>query len=510
MSHAERDLEGAALGAPSLEPQGAGDMPHAPHQPLRTDPGAQGLPLVVDLDGTLLRSDLLVESFFQGFAADWLLPARAVRSLAHGKARMKAEIAERTEIDPATLPYDEVVLARIHAAMAQGRAIYLASASNERYVAAIAGHLQLFRGWFASDARRNLSGEAKAERLVEAFGSRGFDYIGNDGADLPVWAVAAHSIAIRASSSVRRRLAGIAPQAEFLASPRASAKDWLKLFRIHQYAKNALVFVPLLTAQKFSASSLLLSVGAFLAFSLCASSVYILNDLVDVAADREHPTKKARPLAAGVVPPFQGIAAAALLFCAGMILGLTVSPLFLTVLVAYFGLTSAYTFSLKRKMLVDVIALAMLYTIRVIGGAAAIAVPISEWLLAFSMFIFTALALIKRYTELSIRLDGDLPDPPNRNYKARDLPIVAALAASAGFNAVTVFALYVSSDTVHRLYRRPFLLWLICPILMFWIGRALMLAHRRMMDDDPIVFALKDWRSRICVGLVGCILLLAI
>ncbi|SED62478.1 4-hydroxybenzoate polyprenyltransferase [Rhizobiales bacterium GAS191] len=478
--------------------------------PMIEDQVAAAIPLVVDLDGTLIRSDLLVESFFQSFGDDWLAPAALLRPLLRGKAQLKAAIADRTEIDPSELPYDEAVLARIRAAISQGRKAYLASASHERYVAAIAAHLGLFSGWFASDMTRNLSGPAKAARLVEAFGQHGFDYIGNDEADLPVWAAAATPIGIRVAPGTRRRLSRMAPQAEFLPSERASLTDWLKLIRVHQYAKNALIFIPLLTAQKFQAASFLIALTAFIAFSLCASGVYILNDLVDLAADRCHPTKKNRPLAAGTIPPFEGIVAACLLLCSAVIIGATVSPMFLGVLVAYFALTSAYTFALKRKMLVDVIVLAMLYTIRVIGGAAAVDVPMSEWLLGFSMFIFTALALIKRYTELSVRLDGDLPDPSNRNYKIGDLPIVATLAAAAGFNAVTVFALYISSDTVHRLYRHPLLLWLICPILMYWIGRALMLAHRRMMHDDPIVFALKDWRSRVCVGMVGLILLAAI
>jgi 4-hydroxybenzoate polyprenyltransferase len=474
------------------------------------DQVADAVPLVVDLDGTLIRGDLLVESFFRSVGEDWLAPVALLRPLLRGKAELKAAIADRTPIDPSELPYDEAVLARIRAAVSGGRKVYLASASDERYVAAIAAHLGLFAGWFASDGEHNLSGSAKAARLVQAFGEHGFDYIGNDSADLPVWAAAAKPIGIRVAPGTRRRLTRMAPRAEFLASAPASLSDWLRLIRVHQYAKNALVFIPLLTAQKFQAGSLALALTAFIAFSLCASSVYIVNDLVDLAADRGHPTKKNRPLAAGKIPPLEGIVAACLLFVSAMVLGSTVSPGFFGVLIAYFALTSAYTFSLKRKMLVDVIVLAMLYTIRVVGGAAAVDVPMSEWLLGFSMFIFTALALIKRYTELSVRLDSDLPDPSNRNYKIGDLPIVATLAAAAGFNAVTVFALYISSDTVHRLYRHPLLLWLICPILMYWIGRALMMAHRRMMDDDPIVFALRDWRSRVCVGLVGLIMLIAI
>jgi 4-hydroxybenzoate polyprenyltransferase len=235
-----------------------------------------------------------------------------------------------------------------------------------------------------------------------------------------------------------------------------------------------------------------------------------LNDLVDIDSDRKHPSKKRRPLAAGMVSIQHAMVLAPLLVAVSLILALMIAPNFAAVLFGYLILTTAYTFILKRKMMVDVVVLASLYTIRVIGGAAAITVPISEWLLGFSMFIFVALALIKRYIELAARLDADLPDPSNRNYRKSDLDIVAALAAAAGFNAVTVFALYISSETVHTLYRNHTMLWLICPIMMYWLSRALMLAHRRLMDDDPIVFALRDWNSLVAAVLIGAIIISAI
>ena len=294
------------------------------------------------------------------------------------------------------------------------------------------------------------------------------------------------------------------------AHPVASLRTWAKLLRVHQYAKNALVFVPMLTAQQLNAHALLLELGAFAAFSLCASCVYVFNDLADIEADRAHPTKRNRPLAAGTIAPPVAIIVACLSLLASIGIAASISWPFLAVLLGYFALTSAYTYSLKRKMFVDVVVLAMLYTIRVIGGAAAIGVEASEWLLAFSMFIFTALALVKRYTELSDHLGRATAGPANRNYTVEDLPIVAVLAAASGFNAVTVFALYVSSDAVRHLYHRPQFLWLICPILMYWIARILMLSHRRLMHDDPVVFALKDWRSCVCGHAIGAILLVAL
>ena len=300
---------------------------------------------------------------------------------------------------------------------------------------------------------------------------------------------------------------GLAPSRT---APAAGLKTWAKLLRVHQYAKNGLVFVPMFTAQQLHLQPFLQEIAAFAAFSLCASCVYIFNDLADIEADRAHPTKKNRPLAAGTIAPPVAVVVACLALLAAAAIAATVSWPFLGVLTAYFALTTAYTYSLKRKMVIDVVVLAMLYTIRVIGGAVAIGVETSEWLLAFSMFIFTALALVKRYTELSGFLDKAVSGPSNRNYTVGDLPIVAALAAASGFNAVTVFALYVSSDAVRHLYHRPQFLWLICPILMYWIARILMLSHRRLMDDDPVVFALKDWRSCMCGLIVGAILLAAI
>ncbi|MFT0879125.1 UbiA family prenyltransferase [Rhodopseudomonas sp. G2_2311] len=291
--------------------------------------------------------------------------------------------------------------------------------------------------------------------------------------------------------------------------PKGRVRSWVKLLRTHQWAKNALVLVPLLTAHKFGFGSLVDAIGAFLAFSLAASAIYVVNDLVDLGADRKHPTKRKRPLATGSVPILAALPVAFGLLAIAFALALLITPLFVIVLLAYLASTTAYTFFLKRKMLVDIVALASLYTLRVIGGAAAISVPISEWLLGFSMFIFTSLALIKRYVELAGRLDAGLPDPSNRNYRKSDLDVVTALAAAAGFNAVTVFALYISSDAVQPLYRHPKVLWLACPILMYWLGRVLMMAHRRLMDDDPVSFALRDWNSLLAFALIGCIMIAA-
>ncbi len=469
-----------------------------------------GRPLVVDLDGTLLRSDLLIETAFAELARDPTSIFAMFHALVKGKAALKHKLGASVGLDPATLPFDAAVLARIREASDAGRPVYLASASTQQLVAAVAAHLGFFTGWFASDETNNLSGARKAQRLVAEFGERGFDYIGNDKADLAVWARANKAIAIGTSPRVSRRLEQIAGDVEYLHRERPTWRTWLKLLRVHQYAKNALIFVPLITAHQFSLDSIAKAALAFIAFSLCASSVYVLNDLADLRADRTHRSKRHRPLASGAIPPIHAIYAAPLLFASSVVVAACVSLAFLAVMFGYFMLTTAYSFVLKRKMLLDVVALAMLYAIRVVGGAVAIGVVISEWLLAFSMSIFASLALIKRYVELAGRADAKLPDPTNRNYKISDLQIVGALAAAAGLNAVTVFELYISSSAVHGLYRRPQLLWLICPILMYWISRALLMAHRRHLDDDPIVFALRDKNSLVAGAIIALLILAAI
>jgi 4-hydroxybenzoate polyprenyltransferase/phosphoserine phosphatase len=467
-------------------------------------------PFVVDLDGTLLRSDLLFETAFEVLGRNPLSLIPMIRSLVLGKASLKHYLAQNSDVKPELLPYDQSVLQRIRHAKAQGRKVYLASASNRRLVTAVADHLGLFDGTFSSDETTNLAGPAKADLLTRTFGAQGFDYVGNDKADLPVWESASGRIGVRCSSSVAKRLVSLGGNTEVIpSSASADLVTWLKQLRVHQYSKNALVFVPLVTSQSFGVDSIFRSILAFIAFSACASSLYIINDIIDLAADRSHPTKFTRPIASGVIPISRALVVVMILLLLGISLATIVSLPFLGILLSYAALTTAYTFYLKRKLLVDVITLAGLYTARVIAGAAAIDVMVSQWLLGFSLFIFTTLALVKRYTELTVRLDKKLEDPTNRNYRVADLPVIAALAAASAFNSVTVFALYVSSDSVRALYHRPEALWLFCPILMYWLGRVLILAHRRQMHDDPIVFALRDKISYMALACAALALLAA-
>ncbi|WP_409190559.1 UbiA family prenyltransferase [Bradyrhizobium sp. RDM4] len=467
-------------------------------------------PLVIDLDGSLLLTDLLYESFFNVLPLGFNANLAVVRSLGNDKAAVKHHLAQSSELDYATLPYNTRVLDLIQTAKAQGRTVYLSTAADAKHAKAIADHLGIFDGWFASDVKTSLSGSLKAEILKTAFGKHGFDYVGNGPSDLPVWAVADKAYGVGLSKSVRSRLIALKGNYVALEGGNADRQAWFKALRVHQYVKNLLVFVPVLTSHQFKLANILTGVIAFIAFCACASAVYLVNDLLDLKSDRAHPSKRARPYASGLLHLRTGLFMVPALFLLSLTLAITISLEFANILVGYFVLTSAYSLYFKRRMLVDVIALAILYTTRIIAGGVAVEIQISQWLLIFSIFVFTSLALIKRYVELATRLDRGLPDRSDRDYRIGDLDVVANLVAAAGLNAVTIFALYVTSPDVQTLYRYPRVLWLICPILLYWMARNLVMAQRRLMDDDPIVFALRDRTSAIVVASIVAVVLIAI
>ena len=452
---------------------------------------ASSIPLVVDLDRTLIKSDLLIEALFSHLGhftrALFTLPVWS----SGGWARLQQEISKHVTQDVANLPYDETVIDRIRMARADGRTVYLASAFGDSFTASVAAHLNLFDGWLVSEGA-DRSAEARGARLVGLFGEGGFDYIGSGKGDLPVWQHAATAVAVRAPHNVVKQLKSASGSIEQLGSHQNKLSAWIRLLRPHQWLKNTLVAVPLLISHNFTPDILLETLLAFVAFSLCASSVYIINDLVDIQADRVHPTKRARPFASGELSVIAGALMALALAVFAFLLAASMSPIFLGMLALYYVTASAYSFYLKRKMIIDVVTLAGLYTLRVIAGAVAGGLIVSQWILAFSMYLFLALALIKRHAEMTILYDAGLPEPTNRNYRISDLSVIAGLAAAAGYSAVLVFALYVSSDTALGHFSYPEVLWLACPVLLFWISRLLLLSHRHLVQDDPIIFAVKD------------------
>jgi 4-hydroxybenzoate polyprenyltransferase len=454
------------------------------------------IPLVVDLDGTLLLSDMLIETMSLVTAESPLSALAAVMQLRHGRAALKQALAARTELNVACLPWNDLLIDLITTERARGRRIYLASASDRRVVEQIAGQLALFDGVFASDGHINLKGGVKTDALCAAFGERGFIYAGNDEADFAVWESAASVIVVNASSIIVRRASARWPAALVIPRKPTSARTYLKAIRVHQWLKNILLFVPALAAHRVDL--LLYCVAGFLSFSLCASSVYITNDLVDLKRDRLHATKRNRPFAAGTIPLLHGLVMVPTLLGGSILLGLMLWPKFLLVLGAYYLATIAYSLALKRQMILDVVTLACLYGLRLVAGSAGVDVKLSSWLVAFAILIFTSLAVVKRCAELMDRKKVELTDNSGRDYHTTDLPLLESLAAASGFTAVVVFALYMKSVDVALLYSHADRLWLIPIILIYWISRVLLLTHRGEMHDDPVVFAATEPVSLAC------------
>lgn len=456
-------------------------------------------PLVVDLDGTLLLTDLLHESVMALLRQSPVDALWIPLWLMRGKAHLKSELAQRINLDPATLPYNQPFLDWLRTQRASGRRLILATASDQRLAHQVAEHLGLFDAVLASDGRTNLAGDVKRQRLVETLGTGDFVYAGNSGADLAVWQGASAAVVVNAKPTLERQAARIT-SIECVHPPQpAGLGVWAKALRLHQWLKNLLIFVPALAAHRIWEGALLLqAVAGFLAFSLTASSVYLLNDLLDLGDDRHHRSKRLRPFAAGRLSIAAGVLATPVLLMAALALASRLHWTFAVVLSAYYLLTLAYSFWLKRQVMLDVITLAALYTLRIIAGAAAVGVRPSFWLLAFSMFIFLSLALLKRYAELlELRRAGSLSKARGRGYHVEDLALLMTFGAASGYASVLVMALYLNSADVVPLYREPRYIWLACPFLLYWISRAWLLAHRGEMHEDPVVFAARDKVSLI-------------
>lgn len=468
-------------------------------------------PLCVDLDGTLIKTDLLWESLLVLLKQNPLLVVLLPWWLLKGRAHLKHEIARRVTLDASTLPYDQELVEFLSNERRDGRELILATASHVSYAQAVATHLGLFdERVFGSDRSVNLKGARKVALLVERYGARRFAYAGNSTADFPVWAEASEAIVVNASAGVVSRARTLTTVSRVFSTPVTWVKQVAKALRVHQWAKNVLVFVPVIASHQLTNGRLLLQAGlAFFSFSLCASSVYIVNDCLDLESDRRHPRKRNRPFASGSlsIPFGLGLAAACLL--GGILLAFALPRLFLLVLAGYLVLTTAYSFYLKQFVLLDVIILAQLYTVRVYGGGAATAVPPSHWLLTFSLFLFLSLALVKRFTELRLMSQAEGEGLPGRGYWVTDVEHVSSIGTASGLLAVLVLALYISSKEVLLLYTHADVLWLVCPVMLYWISRVWMLAYRNRMDDDPVVFAVKDPKSYAMAAIIGAILLLA-
>jgi len=472
-------------------------------------------PLCVDLDGTLIRSDVLVESLAvllkrRPLLLLWL-PLWALR----GRAYLKEQLGKRVEIDPSVLPYRDEVLEYLLAERRSGRTVVLATAAHTSIAHKVASELEIFDDVLATEAKENLSGQIKAERLAERFGVGGYDYIGDSRKDLPVWRLARRAILAGPNARTRRqavRHRNVTHVFDVRAGAVESIWHALRALRPYQWVKNLLLFVPLVLAHRlFDPAAAGSAALAFAMFSLAASSTYLLNDLLDLEADRRHERKRNRPLASGRLSLLAGMGLVPVLLGCSLALTWWLLPAaFLGVLCIYVLLTLAYSFHFKQRVLIDVVLLGGLYTLRIIAGATAIAVPMSFWLLAFSLFFFFSLALLKRYSELLAVASNGGTKLHGRGYEPDDIPLLIGFGVASGYTAVLVLALYINSSAVRALYADPQILWLLCPVFLYWISRAWLLAHRGQMHDDPVLFAIKDKVSVGIAAVCALILLLAL
>jgi len=463
-------------------------------------------PLAVDLDGTLIASDLLWEGLFlllrKNPAYLFLIPFW----LLGGPARVKQEIAARVEIDATTLPYREALVARLRQEHEAGRQIVLATGTPRKFAEAVAAHLGLFDAVIATDGRENMTSGRKRAALIAAFGDGGFDYAGNSRHDLKVFDAAREAIVVapdRPAARWQARHGG-----EIIVGEKPSVRTVLKMLRAHQWLKNILIALPVaLSHEYFDGRMLMACALAFISFCSAASAIYIINDFFDLPLDRAHPTKRHRPFASGALTAPFGLVSVVVLLAISFGVSLFLPVEFAGVLGLYLVATTAYSLVVKRMLLLDVLMLAGLYTLRILAGTAATGVDHSFWLLAFSIFFFLSLALVKRYVELRFSTISAGDRIAGRGYRVEDQEIVAQAGMASAFSAALVLALYIDSSSVRELYPHPWLMWPLAPFVLYLTIRVWILARRDEMYDDPVVFIIRDWRSQL-VAVMGAALLL--
>lgn len=476
---------------------------------------SEHLPLVVDLDGTLIRTDLLVESASQYISKNLLRIFVIFYYLLKGRSQLKHFLAERVRLDAGALPYNTELLSWLKQQKESGRLVVLATASSEIYAEKISKYLGLFDVVYGSTMELNLKSHQKKSLLVSRYGDFGFEYVGNEDADLPIWSVSAGCYMVGGSKGLEEKVRSFNNlRLNFDSKPKNSFKNFLKAMRLHQWLKNTLIFVPLLAAHQYKNTELVgHSIIAFITFGLTASSAYVLNDLIDLIDDRYHKSKRRRPFASGDVSLIYGW----MLWPSLLVLAFGLSVLFLPtayvlIQIAYLLTTLGYSFYLKRMPIIDASTLSILYTLRIVAGTVATGVAFSFWLLTFSMFIFFSLAMVKRASEL-IPLYGAALEEKSKNIRGRgyqvgDMMIVKCIGVASSLISVLVLALYIQDAHSLRMYRSPEIIWICCPLLLYWVSRVWLITSRGGMHDDPVVFAAKDSISWIifCVFIAAMML----
>jgi 4-hydroxybenzoate polyprenyltransferase len=465
--------------------------------------------IYVDLDGTLSPSDILMESCLQLLRKRFVYLFSLFLWAFQGGWRLKQEIAARLVPDLTGLPLRPEVIERLRQLKSEGHELVLASASLERDVSIVAQRVGLFDRVIASRTS-NLKGAKKLAAIETDAAGRPFSYMGDAAVDVVIWQKCETAYAVAPSRSARVKALACGVKLDVIVPLRIPFKAARKSMRLQQWAKNALLFLPLLAAHQAPGASWIPALWAFLALGLVASSTYIWNDLMDLPSDRKHPRKKLRPMASGELPIFQAMLWMKLLGVTGFVISyVAVGWAFTSTLVIYTLCTLLYTFVLKRIAFVDVLMLGMLYTLRVLAGGVATGIEVSSWLLAISLFVFLSLALVKRCAELEFLQQEGGDTPPGRGYQMSDLSYLVSMGISSGFMAVMVLALYVDSQNGSILYSEPRILWGICPVFLFWLMRIWILTSRREMIDDPVHFALNDQQSWLCFGLVAVLVFAA-
>lgn len=448
--------------------------------------------LFVDLDGTLIKTDLLLESALVLLKRSPWRIFSLILWLLQGKARLKSEIAKRVTLENDTLPMQEEFVAFLREQAALGRPLYLATASDGKLAEPLAQRVGLFSKVLASDGVRNLKSGEKLSAMRLMANGQPFAYAGNARADFPIWGAACEAIVVNPGPGVERGARERSTVSRVFDDRPSAWRVWVKEARLYQWMKNLLIGVPLLTAHTFSFANAVTVLQAFVAFGLVASATYMLNDLLDLASDRRHPRKCRRPFAAGNLGIVEGVSGMVLMLVGGLALAACLSLHFLLALMAYLIITLSYSLYFKAYVLIDVLLLASLYTIRIVAGAIAIKVDVSSWLMAFSMFTFLSLALVKRASELVAMEKLARTGAKGRDYQLTDTQAIVSMGIAAGYLAVLVLALFVDSSSVAQNYTNPRLLWLLCPLMLYWVSRLWIKTTRGEMHDDPLLYSLRD------------------
>jgi len=466
--------------------------------------------LIVDLDGTLIKTDMLHESFWSSVKRNPYTAFLALISLVYGKAALKDRLSATSDVDVTTLPYNQSVIKYIEEHRLEGGKSVLITGSSQAYADKVSGYLKLFDEAYGTRDGNNLTGKAKRDFIHDFLGFKSFSYIGNSKDDLHVWQHANKIITVNTSKRIRKKAEGIGKPSEHLLTDDVSAISYLKLMRTYQWLKNMLIFLPILAAHQLDRDSIIAGLLGFFSFSLVASSVYVFNDLVDLGHDRSHPRKRFRPLAAGDLSIANALLLMPVLLLFGFGIGAVLGFSFVLVLALYLILTTLYSFTFKTIAVLDIVLLGALYSLRVFAGGVGSDIKLSFWLIAFSTLFFLALAAVKRQAELIDTLQRGADHLAGRGYKTSDLPIINMVGLVSGFAAVQVLALYVNSEKVEELYKTPEALWGVCCILLYWVIRIVFVTNRGLMTDDPILFTVKDKVSYACLILMSAFLLIGV